>query len=409
MRLCILTTEHAWGGAEVHTLKLSRTLASRGHDVLIYDFGHRFYERARLESHQNIRVIPVKLSKPVAEFKVFDWLRLFRTMKSDGCLFAKGTFDSGSWQLEVAARLSFPRLTTIEHLACPPMPNKLRRRHLGGVLPGLGVWWYRLLAARRFRSVAPHRVICVSHAVQQQLAEHYRFPSRKLVTIHNGIDPNTFQRLSEARHFLRAAWGIPYDALVFGSVGRLHTQKGYDVALDVFHRLVSSMPKRDLRFVLVGEGPLREDLQRFADDAGLQGRFLLLDFTPRPWEAYSAFDIFLMPSRNEGLPLALLEAMACYCCPIAMRVGGVPEVLTDPRLGWLVEPEDRRGFLKAMRAAAQASPEERLEMASRAREHVITRFNAEVQFSMIADFLEQECGAIGQPRLQAIQRSSCTQ
>jgi L-malate glycosyltransferase len=98
----------------------------------------------------------------------------------------------------------------------------------------------------------------------------------------------------------------------------------------------------------------------------------------------------------EGLPHALAEAMACGCCPIAMGVGGAPEVITSPDFGWLVAPENRQGFLTAMLAAASYSPEERLRMGTRAREHVMACFNAKLQLGALADFLEAT--ATGRPQ-----------
>jgi len=145
-----------------------------------------------------------------------------------------------------------------------------------------------------------------------------------------------------------------------------------------------------LRWVLVGEGPLEQELVNIVRDAGLGERAQILGFTDRPWEVYSGLDFFVLSSVNEGLPLALLEAMACGCSPIATRVGGVPEVLEDSSLGWLVEPNDVPDLVSAMEAAALTLPEVRGQMGRRARGHVVTRFDAETQYSRLADVLQQE-------------------
>ena len=391
MRFCIVAMAAPWGGAQVHTTALVRTLAARGHDVSIYQVGHQSYEKMRFDGDGSNQVLRANVSKPVRSLTFFDWLRLFGSLNEAVCIFPKGTFETGSWRIDLAARLSFQRYITIEHNLCPPMPAKSSRRHLRGLFPGVGAWWYRLLLQRRLRAIGPHRVVCVSHAVERQLTRCYGFPSRKLMTIRNGIDTATFQHSPTARQAVRNAWGIPDDALVFGAIGRLDPQKAYDVALDAFRQVVSRMPERDMRFVLVGEGPLRDELYRTARDHGLLDRFMLSEFTDRPWEAYSAFDIFLMPSRFEGLPLALLEAMACGCSPIAMSVGGISEVITDAGLGWLVAPGDESAFLTAMCSAAQASVDARLEMRRNVRQHVHSHFNAEIQYRSLAEWLEREC------------------
>jgi glycosyltransferase involved in cell wall biosynthesis len=390
MKVCVLTATDAWGGAEIHTMALATTLAARGHDVLIHELGHRLYERPDLDVPDGLRIVPLELPKPLRDMGVRDWLRTLPPARPALSVFPKGTFEAGTWQFDVAARLSYRRYVTIEHNVSPPMPARASRWHLGGLVPGVGAWWLRLLAERYVRSLGPHRVICVSSAVQERLVTRYRFPVRKMRTVHNGISAETFRRCPEAREALRRAWGFPDDALAFGAIGRFFPQKGYDVALAAFGQLVSSMPGRDLRLVLVGEGPMREELGDTVRRAGLQDLVTFLEFTSRPWEIYSALDIYLMPSRYEGLPLALLEAMACGCCPVATAVGGIPEVLTDPSLGWLVDAGDDAGFLSAMRAVADASPDARARMGRQAREHVRSRFDALVQFGRLADLLERE-------------------
>ena len=95
-----------------------------------------------------------------------------------------------------------------------------------------------------------------------------------------------------------------------------------------------------------------------------------------------------MPSLNEGLPLALAEAMACECCPVATAVGGIPEAVSGPELGWLVPPSDVEAFADAMIAAASQTAQQRAEIGQRAREHVLKNFNAAVQFDLLADLIE---------------------
>jgi len=111
-------------------------------------------------------------------------------------------------------------------------------------------------------------------------------------------------------------------------------------------------------------------------------------FCERPWEVLNAFDVFVMPSINEGLPLTLAEAMACECCVIATKVGGVSEILSRPGLGWLVPPEDGLAFADAVTEAASSTSEERAARGRRARQHIVTNFDAAAQFGAFADAIE---------------------
>lgn len=191
---------------------------------------------------------------------------------------------------------------------------------------------------------------------------------------------------------VRNEWGVPENALVFGAVGRLSMEKGYQIALQALRELTAALPEREMRLVLVGEGPLQGSIKIAAKEQGLEERVILPGFTNQPWNAYAGFDVFIMPSQNEGLPLALLEAMACGCCPIAMGVGGIPEVIIDSTLGWLVQSNDRAGFLAAMTAAAQSDTDTLAQMGRRARGHIVSRFDAENQYSALAHLVEMECG-----------------
>jgi glycosyltransferase involved in cell wall biosynthesis len=319
-------------------------------------------------------------------------IALLRDLRADLCIFAKTTFDAGAFALDLAARILFRRYITIEHMMAESMPPRTSRRHCFGLLPGLGFWWYRLFLKRHLRSVIPKRVVCVSDAIKNRLIRDYRFPHTKLLRIHTGVDPVLFQRSPESRRSMRIAWGIPQDALVFGSVGRMDHCKGYDILLDLFPQVATNLPRRDIRLVLVGEGPRKGALEISARNSALKdNRVLFAGFMDKPWEAYSAFDIFAMPSRTEGLPLALLEAMASSCCPIAMGVGGIPEVISDPSLGWLVQPGDRLGLLHAMKMAAQCNNDELHLMGARARAHIMAEFDARPQYQILAELIESEC------------------
>jgi glycosyltransferase involved in cell wall biosynthesis len=187
----------------------------------------------------------------------------------------------------------------------------------------------------------------------------------------------------------RRRWSIPGEAIAFGAVGRLAPMKGYDTALAGFQVLLDRFPGKDLRLVFVGEGPQEEALRSLATTIVPSGRVVFSGFCDRPWEPLNALDVFLMPSLNEGLPLTLLEAMACGRCSVATAVGGVPEVLSRPGLGWLVPAGDRDAFATAMVDATSLTRAQRTTIGASAREHVLANFNATVQFNLLADVIEQ--------------------
>lgn len=388
-RFCFVTISNAFGGMERHTSALARLLSERGHHVDVVQLRHDQYRREFAAGREiGVHTINVDPNPDLRQLRALR--RALRPWRDALGIFPKGWFAHGGVAFDFVARGCFRRLVTIEHLQAPPLPKPARSRTVHfGLVPGLGLWWYRKRFLGWLRGRASHHVVCVSEAVRQALIETYGFAPAKLTTIRNGIDTETFTHRERDRVGVREALAIPRDARVFGFVGRFTVQKNLPAALRAFSAATGTA-RRDCRFILAGDGELRPELERTVRTLDIESKVHFHDFTNRPEMLYSAMDVLLLPSLNEGLPLALLEAMACHCVPIATSVGGVPEVLTDRRFGWLVAPNDAQALSSAVRAAADVSDEELRQMGTMAREHVRTRFNARSQFAALADLLEEE-------------------
>jgi glycosyltransferase involved in cell wall biosynthesis len=227
-----------------------------------------------------------------------------------------------------------------------------------------------------------------------------RIPGKRVTAVHNGIDADTFRPDSSRRATARRSWNISKDVVVFGYVGRLHAEKGLDLAIEGLASVLSRDAQRDVRLVLVGDGPAMMQLRAAARTAGVSDRVVFCGFSDRPWELYPGIDFFLLPTRDESFGLSLAEAMACGCCPIAMGVGGVPEVLLDTSMGWLIAPYDRTRFCEAMIEACTLDLSERARMACAARNHVAKNFDAEQQFAALIKLIEQNTSAGCPPRVE---------
>ena len=384
MNVVILSNSASWGGLEVHTVALAEALINAGHQTSVVCFGDHAANiyRDRIPS----KAVLVNLAGPESR-SVFNWLRALRHLKVDGAILEKGTWETGGLALDLALRLKARRYFTVQQLEPPELPPRTRRRH--GGIPGLGLWWYRWRWSIHLRSLAPHLTVCVSAAMSRRLSEDYRFDPRKLVAIHNGVDPEKFTPDPEARVRVREAWGIPADAFVFGSIGRLSYQKALEFAIDAF-AAVQKHCERDVYLVLVGEGDQRPMLTSRVESLGLRGRVLLPGFARQPREAYQGLDVFMIPSRFEGLPFALVEAMASGCEIIGTAVGGVPEVVSSSELGTLVEPMNVVQLETAMVQALRRSRSERARRSQVARAHVAKHFNLATLCRELVGLLERE-------------------
>jgi len=180
------------------------------------------------------------------------------------------------------------------------------------------------------------RFVTVSRDLERWLVEDVRIPARKVLTIHNGVQLDRFGRSSapEARREL----GLPAEALIVGTVGRLDPVKDQAGLLRSFAALLPAHP--DAFLVLAGDGPCRADLARLIGELGVGRRVQLLGDRPDVPLVLSAMDLFVLPSIAEGMSNTVLEAMATGLAVVATRVGGNPELVEDGVTGRLVEPQD---------------------------------------------------------------------
>jgi glycosyltransferase involved in cell wall biosynthesis len=166
----------------------------------------------------------------------------------------------------------------------------------------------------------------------------------------------------------------PHDGLVIGTVARLAPQKGIANLLEAF-ALVHAV-RHDVRLAIAGDGPLRADLEETAGRLGIADAVTFAGAIPSPWGFLAGLDLFVLPSLWEGLPYALLEAMAAGLPSVATAVDGVAEAIPDRRFGTVVSPADSDRMAHEILALVEDAPT-RAEMGRRAREHVRNTFSVE--------------------------------
>ena len=232
--------------------------------------------------------------------------------------------------------------------------------------------WYdnsRLLRAygiadrRVLRSFAA--VVAVSAEVRGQLI-HAGVPSKRVSIIANGIDTHPFQQT-------RATGSDPSRPLTVGLVGRLSPEKGVDLFLQAAANVLTQLP--ETRFVVVGEGPDRPALEALLQRLKLRDRVRLPGRRDDMPAVYASLDLLVSSSRQEGLPVSLLEAMASGLPILATSVGEVPSLIRDQQTGLLVPPNDVQSLSQAM-TTLLTDPALRHRLAAQAKQLVETEFSA---------------------------------
>jgi glycosyltransferase involved in cell wall biosynthesis len=234
----------------------------------------------------------------------------FAAIAPDLVLFGDGFPFSSLAAKHAAVRAGIPYLTLV-HMVHPDW-----ERQFAPFLPALAA-----------ASAAAKQVVVVSSHNLRLLHNHFRLPASKGVVIHNGRPEEFFRpRDAVARRRLRQAWGVVEDDVVAITIGRFDHEKGYDLLLDAMPLLRATHCWSKLKMVWVGDGPLLPRARRLAKlVAG--DRVLLLGERHDIPDLMNAADLLVHPSRCEGLPLVVLEAMAKALPVIATPVGGIPEAL----------------------------------------------------------------------------------
>lgn len=246
----------------------------------------------------------------------------------------------------------------------------------------LNAWTSRLDSAR----------LAVSEDVRQSMAPRLRDDIEVVV---HGVPLDEVRAARSLRQSMRGELGIDDDVVLAGTVANYRRQKAYDDLLHAAQHVVEA--GAPVRFVAVGQGPLEAEIAALHARLGLQDRFQLLGFRTDAVAVMAACDLFVLASRHEGLPVALMEAQVLGLPVVATAVGGIPEAVTDGLHGLLVPPGEPRRLAEGI-AELAADPQRRARM-SRAAQESGMRFdirNATRRVERIyAEVLSRPPGAAG--------------
>jgi glycosyltransferase involved in cell wall biosynthesis len=240
--------------------------------------------------------------------------------------------------------------------------------------------------------------IAASEAIRQMLVAD-GVPKDRTVTVHEGIDVDHVIAAEPVN--VHEAFFLPHGAPVVGNVAALVGHKGQRYLIEAARLVVREIP--DARFVILGEGELREPLEYQVREHHLEKHVLLPGFRTDVLGCIKSFDLFVMSSVTEGLGTSLLDAMACRRPIVATSAGGIPEIVEDGASGLIVPPRDAASLAKAIVRALRDEPlRRRFGEAGFAR--VRERFTVERMVSETAAVYERLVGARASTR--DLQRSS---
>ena len=201
----------------------------------------------------------------------------------------------------------------------------------------------------RMLAVPTYRLIAKSDAIADFYKTVVRIPPRKVATIRNGIDLSLYGNGVD-RSAVRASIGVPQDVMLVGAIGRLSPEKGHEVLVEALGMLRDE--RSNIHAAIAGEGPSGWELDEQVRANGTGRVVHLLGHRSDVPALLAAADMFALPSHREGLPLALLEAMASGLPVIATDVGGCREVIENGRNGILISPGSPEQMARAIKRLA---------------------------------------------------------
>jgi len=222
-------------------------------------------------------------------------------------------------------------------------------------------------------------------------------PPERTIVLPNAIDTHRFkpmdevERISRRTEFILQHYGSEPsgDTIIIGAVGGMKEVKNYPL----FIRMASSLARGsfmngagpELRFVIIGEGPIRAELEKLISDESISHLFALTGYTDRVEDVLPLLDVLVVTSHTEGVPLSLLEAMSCGVVPVAVDVGGVGEVVRD--CGIIVKGHSV-DYLASAVSSLVKDPARRMELSQMARRRILDKYDTEAWGNRILELYE---------------------
>jgi len=203
---------------------------------------------------------------------------------------------------------------------------------------------YLIRILEKINSRLVDQIIAVSEGVRAHIINELGVDPKKTMTLHNGIRT---KYVAKAKPLTRKTFGITNDSFLVGCVANLiPTKKGYEYLLPAFAELKDEIPHAKL--LIIGDGPLRELMIKLTRELNIENDVQLLGHRDDVFQILPLFDVFVLASLFEGLPMVLLEAMFFRKPIVATGVGGIPELVRDKTTGLLVPPANKEALGKAI-------------------------------------------------------------
>ncbi len=242
----------------------------------------------------------------------------------------------------------------------------------------------RNLFIERFLSRYTDKIVCCSNAVKDFVVNQEKISEAKAITIYNGVKKASRSfNVEDSRRLLN----VEENDIVVTTIGSLFPHKGHRYLIDAFAKVRCN--EKNIKCLIVGDGPLRKELEHQAKVLGLEDKVRFLGIQKNIAEVLSVTDIFVLPScEQEGLGIAMIEAMAYGNPVIGTNIGGIPEVIVDGVTGLLFSAKDAEQLAKKLSELIDDA-DKRIKYGHAAQKHYKENFTEEMMLSKIENLYEK--------------------
>jgi len=322
MKVLLLTTHLDFGGISAYTVSLAKTLTHRGHKVTVCSSGGALVDTLGKEAIEHIQLdIRTKSELNPRVFKAVT--KLANLIKQD----KPDIIHAQTRVTQVMAHLLSKRIKVPFVSTC----HGFFRPHIGR--KALGFWGKKAIA--------------ISEPVREHLVNDLKVKKSTVSVIYNGVDVEQFSRKLNKDELISYKRRLNLkDGPIVGNIARLSPVKGQKFLVTAMKKVLQQIP--DAQLLIVGSGPCQAELVNLVLELGIGHAVYMEDSTYDTLTPLSVMDLFVLPSLQEGLGLAVMEAMVAAKPVIGSNVGGVYSLIKDGKTGLLVAPEDAEALSVAI-------------------------------------------------------------
>ena len=368
IKVCYLIGQLGKGGAEKQLYELIKGINRKEFDPLVISLsqgGHWGKEIRKL----NIQLTELQRRKSFEFARLFKLIKILKAEKPD--IVHSYMFSANSYGRIAAIIGRVPLIIASERNVAEVGKDKGK----------FDIYIDKLLAA------FSQGIICNSDKASSSLVEKYSFNRKKVFTVHNGIDINDFlkqRNYSSSKKSKRK---------VIGTVGSLCPQKNHRLFLDMAKIVLERSENKQIKFLIIGRGPLRNELERYSKGLSIEANVVFTGEREDILELLQSMDVFVMTSLYEGLPNAIIEAMAAGVPVVATDVGGNSELVINRETGFLCRSNDAKALVEKV-IGLISNENAAQQLGKKGREKIVKEFTVEKMVNQTENIYRELLGQL---------------